>query len=52
MIYVVDGGLDVTSDGTRTSVKSGSAWHRATPCAMVAGPRGARVLRFELGAGT
>ena len=52
MIYVADGGLDVTSDGTRTSVASGSAWHGATPCAMVAGRRGARVLRFELRAGT
>ena len=51
MIYVADGGLDVTSDGARTSVASGSAWHGATPCAMVAGPSGARVLRFELRTG-
>ena len=52
VIYVVDGGLDVTSEGARTSVESGSAWHRTTPCATVAGPDGARVLRFELRAGS
>ena len=47
VIYVADGGADIT----RTSVDSGAAWHGTTPCAIVAGPRGARVLRFELRAG-
>jgi quercetin dioxygenase-like cupin family protein len=48
---VVDGGVEVTSNSARTNVEGGKAWHGSAPCAIVAGPRGARVLRFELRAG-
>ena len=51
VIYVVDGGAEVTCDTVRTKVESGVAWHGTTACAVVAGPRGARMLRFELRAG-
>src|SRR5207244_4376323 len=50
VLYVADGGLDVTA-GARTRAASRSAWPCATPCAMVAGPGGARVPRFGLRAG-
>ncbi|HMH52363.1 MAG TPA: hypothetical protein VK548_19140 [Candidatus Acidoferrum sp.] len=52
VLYAVDGGAEASSDTTeRTTVESGTAWHGAAPCAIVAGPRGARMLRFELRAG-
>ena len=51
VVYVVDGGIEVTRDSARTNVESGSAWHGSAACAIVAGPRGARMLRFELRAG-
>ena len=51
VLYVVDGSAEVTNDTARMNVESGSAWHGSAPCAIAAGPRGARVLRFELRAG-
>jgi len=52
VIYVIEGLAEVTTDATtRTKAESGTAWHGATACAIVAGPRGARMLRFELRAG-
>ena len=52
VIYVIDGVAEIASDTTtRTRVESGTAWHATTACAIVAGSRGARMLRFELRSG-
>ena len=50
VLYVDDGTLEVLG-AAPTSVEAGAAWHGATSCSLVAGPRGARVLRYELRAG-
>jgi quercetin dioxygenase-like cupin family protein len=51
VLYVVDGSVEVTGESSPpTKLESGTAWHAATACTIVGGPR-ARVLRFELRAG-
>ena len=44
VLYFLDGAL--TADGHDVTVDS--AWHGRAPCALVAGPVGATVLRYEL----
>jgi quercetin dioxygenase-like cupin family protein len=47
VIYVASGGVEIANAG----VETGAAWHGTTRCSMVAGPRGAHVLRYELRVG-
>ena len=47
VLYVTAGDLAIEGVG----VAIGAAWHGTTSCSIVAGPRGATVLRYELRAG-
>jgi quercetin dioxygenase-like cupin family protein len=47
VLYVAAGEIQVAS----VRVDTGAAWHATTACSMVAGPRGATLLRYELRAG-
>ena len=51
ILYVAEGAVEIMSDAAPTSVDTGATWHGAMRCSMVAGPRRARVLRYELRAG-
>jgi quercetin dioxygenase-like cupin family protein len=48
VIYVRAGLVEVMSRGSRMSVGADAAWHGAGECALVAGPAGATLLRYEL----
>lgn len=48
VLYVRDGRAVVEAPGRRAVVEAGAAWQGAGPCALVAGGRGAAVLRWEL----
>lgn len=48
VVYVVEGDVEIATDGARASLPAGAAWHGARPCSVMAGARGARVLRYEL----
>ena len=50
-MYVAEGSLDVLGGAVPAVVEAGATWHGETSCSLVAGPRGARVLRYELRAG-
>jgi quercetin dioxygenase-like cupin family protein len=52
VVYVIDGDAEVSAGAASTKVHGGAAWHGSAACAIVAGARGARVLRFELRAGS
>jgi quercetin dioxygenase-like cupin family protein len=51
VLYVVEGEVELTCGGMRSVVETGATWHGTMPASMTAGPRGARVLRYELRAG-
>ena len=48
VVYVVDGGLELTADGTRVRLDAGAAWHGSGAITARASAAGARALRFEL----
>jgi quercetin dioxygenase-like cupin family protein len=52
VIYVIDGDAEVSAGAASAKVHGGAAWHGSAACAIVAGARGARVLRFELRGGS
>jgi quercetin dioxygenase-like cupin family protein len=51
VLYVTEGELQLTSGGVPAGVETGATWHGTAPASITAGPRGARVLRYELRAG-
>lgn len=51
VLYVAEGDLIVRSAGQSASLSANSAWYGTGECAIAAGKRGVRVLRFELTAG-
>jgi hypothetical protein len=52
VLYVAEGRIEVTPGGASARVDAGAAWHGAGACSLAAGPDGARVLRYELRAGS
>ncbi len=48
VLFVLSGQIAVQGGGAEAKVDAGRAWFGVGACAAVAGPAGARVLRFEL----
>jgi quercetin dioxygenase-like cupin family protein len=48
VLYVRDGALNVTHDGTTQAVAADSAWHGAGPCSISGGGHGTVVLCWDL----